>query len=226
MKNCIIIILFFILNPSYGQTSDTTDLVHKTRYGIWVTPVSKNTVIHGVAIGFLAVPMMDAEILVINGLNIEASPFSVFGGVFSIVGTILSPFDTTSKRTTSINGSEVRDFFPYYMDSISSGKPKSAINGLSISTGLPGIDKLSGVAVNGVISSPYQMNGFEITGLINLHYSFKGVMVAGFRNKATLGKGLQIGLFNSCREGKVVQIGLINRIGKRTLPFVNFKLKN
>ena len=43
---------------------------------------------------------------------------------------------------------------------------------------------------------------------------------------SAFGKGLQIGLFNSCKEGKVVQIGLLNKIGKRTIPLLNFKLKD
>lgn len=225
-KIYLVIVAFFILNHSYGQTSETTDTAHKTRYGIWVTPVTKNTTINGIAMGLMAIPMRKAEILIINGLNIEASPFSVLGGVMFLMGSILSPFDTSSKGTTRVNVEEIRDFFPFYVDSIFTNKPKSAINGLSISTGLSGIDKLSGVAVNGITSSPYQMNGVEITGLINFHYSFKGFIVAGFRNKTTFGEGLQIGLFNSCREGKVVQIGLLNRIGKRIMPLLNFKLKD
>ena len=159
-------------------------------------------------------------------LHIETSPFSVFGGVMFLMGSILSPFDSTSKGTTRVNDEEIRDFFPFYSDSAATAKPKSVIRGLSISTGLLSIDELRGVGVNGLISFPDRVKGFEITGMINSHYSFEGVMVAGFRNKSTVGKGLQIGLFNSCREGKVVQIGLLNRIGKRTIPFVNFKLKD
>lgn len=221
----LIVLAFLMVERSYGQSVENIDIAYKTRNVIWGTPVSKNTKINGVAIGFLTVPMFEAELLVINGLNIEASPFAVFGGVFAIVGTILSPFDFLTKHKSAPDSSGFRDFFPYFTDSIS-GRSLTAINGLSISTGLSRIDNLRGIGINALTSFPDEVKGLEVTGIMNFHYSFKGVIIAGFRNKTTTGEGLQIGLFNSCKEGKVVQIGLLNRIGNVTTPIININLRN
>ena len=35
------------------------------------------------------------------------------------------------------------------------------------------------------------------------------------------GTGLQIGLFNRCKDCKGVQTGLLNKMGKRTLTVIN-----
>lgn len=214
-------IIFFTIDFSYGQTTDSVDVKLKTRHVIWTTPVSKNTKINGMAIGMMAVPLRDADFLKINGLNIDASPFALFGGVFAIVGTIFSPFNSAEK-SKDLNPDDIgyRDVYP---DSLL-GQPSTSITGISIGLGLFRDYELKGVGVNGLISFTEYTSGFEVTGIMNLHYSFKGVSIAGLRNKATKGKGLQIGLINSCKEGKLIQIGLLNKIGKRVTPIINFSL--
>ena len=114
-----IVLALLMVKLGYGQSAENIDLDYKTRNIIWGTPVSKNTKINGVAIGFLTVPMFEAELLIINGLNIEASPFAVFGGVFAIMGTILSPFDPFNKHKSAQDSSGFRDFFHYFTNSIS-----------------------------------------------------------------------------------------------------------
>jgi hypothetical protein len=221
MRFFLVTIGMFLLIEGYGQSADSVEIKYKIRNVIWTTPVSKNTKINGLAIGLMAVPWIKAESLKITGLNIDASPFAVFGGVFAIAGTIFSPFNTTKERQDEPKDLGSRDVFP---DSLT-GLPDTDIKGLSLSAELFKNYELRGVGINGFISFTEQTNGLEITGIMNLHYSFKGVIVAGLRNKTTTGKGLQIGLINSCKKGRVVQIGLINRIGKRIVPIINFSLK-
>lgn len=103
---------------------------------------------------------------------------------------------------------------------------ETKITGASICIGgVLGDTKITGLSLNGGISMAEEVVGVEATGVLNLHYSFRGIMIAGLRNKVTTGRGLQIGLFNTCRQGQVVQIGLINRIGKRITPIVNFSFR-
>jgi hypothetical protein len=224
MKRFYITIITLLTLDFYcsGQSVDSIERELKIRNILWTTPVAKDTKINGLAIGLMAIPWMDAESLKINGLNIDASPFTLIGGIFAIVGTISSPF-SSAEKSKSDNPDDIgyRDVFP---DSLL-GHPATSIKGVSIGLGLFRDYELNGVGVNGLISFTEQTTGFEITGIMNLHYSFNGVLIAGLRNKTTKGKGLQIGLVNSCKEGKLIQIGLINKIGKRVFPIINFRLK-
>ena len=79
----------------------------------------------------------------------------------------------------------------------------------------------NGVSISIVGNGANKMNGLAISGLFNINYQLKGVQIATLHNKTTHARGLQIGLFNSCKTGKLVQLGLINKIGKRALPFIN-----
>lgn len=188
----------------------------------WATPVKKNTVINGVAFGYIqAVPWMNADSLKINGLNLDASLFCIWGGIYAIVGTLFSPFSPNNPSKSEEDPLGSRLAF-VQKDTVFATK----IKGISIGAGgLASGTKMGGLALNGITSFADEVSGVEITGIMNLHYSFVGVMLAGLRNKVTTGRGLQISLINTCKEGKVVQIGLINRIDKRIIPFVNFSLK-
>ena len=97
------------------------------------------------------------------------------------------------------------------------------IHGVSISLGGLTEDFPKGLIINGLSGFSYTMSGVQISGLLNESYQTKGVSIAGLVNHATRAHGLQIGLINNCRTGKVVQIGLFNRIGNRIVPFVNLR---
>jgi hypothetical protein len=186
MKILVLTIFTFMTLDFYcsGQSADSIKGEPKIRNVIWTTPVAKDTKVNGLAIGLMAIPWMEAESLKINGLNIDASPFTVVGGIFAIVGTISSPFSSAEKSKTN-NPDDIgyRDVFPYSL----LGHPATSIKGVSIGLGLFRDYELNGVAVNGLISFTEQTTGFEVTGIMNLHYSFNGVSIAGLRNKATKG---------------------------------------
>jgi len=181
---------------------------------IFCTPVGKTSRINGLALGLAARPWLDADSLEVNGLNIELNPISPAGGIAAIIS---APIALLKKDNNEMFNS---DSFPPPYD-----KRPSTVNGLTVSAGVwPGTD-LNGVSINVAASFANTSDGLEVSGVMNLHYRFSGVMLTLLRNKTTKGKGLQIGLFNSCKEGHVVQIGLLNRIGKRVIPFVNCSLK-
>ena len=189
---------------------------------IWVTPVNKNTTINGVALGLLgAFTYKEADSLKINGLNLDASLGGLLGTIYAFTGSILAPFH--NKERWKSGGEDIASI-KIYTDT--SSPIRIVIRGVSLSLGgLLRDTKINGASLNGGISFAQELNGLEITGVMNLHYEFTGVMIAGLRNKATKGKGVQIGLFNNCKEGQVFQIGLLNRIGKRVLPICNFSFK-
>jgi hypothetical protein len=213
-----IIISACICNTVNAQ--DTLPKKHYTRNIIFTTPVGKNTTINGLAVGLFATPEMDADSLRINGMNVEIEPLGIIAGMYSLFGTFAAPFqkeDTTRDGMSDIVNNKI---FPEKDESF-----PTIIKGVSISIGgLSRLVQMKGFSVNGINSFASEVYGFEISGIMNLHYSFNGVMIAILRNKTAIGKGLQIALFNNCQSGKVFQIGLINKIGKRTLPFLNWRL--
>lgn len=223
MKNNLILVSVFLVltYPSKAQSDSTQKIDYKNRYGIFTTPVSKNTQIDGVAIGLLmSVPWRHADYLKIDGLNLEISPFGAIGAPLAFIASIFSPFNRdTSDHSNGDLGSY--NIFPEKNDTSS-----TLINGLSVSIGGTVREtKINGVTLNGLINFGDCTNGFELTGFMNLHHEFNGIIIAGFRNKTTTGKGVQIGLFNTCKSGRLIQLGLLNRIGKRVTPFINFSFK-
>lgn len=220
--NVYLLLWLFVLwgNPSYTQDSPVS--VH-TRNVIWTTPVRKNTIINGIAIGIQSTTGGGANLLKINGLNIELEPFGIIGGLYAIGGTIAS-ISRHSIPDSMIQGRA--DLVSRTAFTENNQHATSKIKGVSFSLGgLMDNLELSGVGINGVISFANRVNGIELTGIMNLHYEFNGIMIAGLRNKVTKVNGLQVGLINTCKDGRVVQLGLINRIGKRITPVLNFKLR-
>jgi hypothetical protein len=214
----IILTLYSFSNTLYGQDSSKM----RQRNFIWTTPVKKNTTVNGIGIGLIqAVPWMGADLLKINGLNLDVSLFGGFGVFYALVGSAFAPF---SKNKKTESGGEDISTIKIYTDTAS--EFATEIRGVSISLGGAWRDtKINGISLNGGVSFADEINGFEITTVMNLHYEFKGIMIAGLRNKVTKGKGLQLGLFNNCKEGRIFQIGLLNRIGNRILPICNFSFK-
>jgi hypothetical protein len=218
----ILLIIFFFIQTNSAFPQDSTGHIY-TRNVLWTTPVKRNTIINGIAIGFAAMPWKNANLLKINGLNLEIQPFGIIAGMYALGGTISSLSNPEEEDSVNRGGGDLvsRNIFTE-KDEFNGAN----INGVSLSLG--GISrqtKISGLAVNGIICFVNRMDGVEITGIMNLHYEFNGVMISGFRNKVTKGQGLQIGLINTCRSGRVLQLGLINRIGKRVTPILNFSFK-
>lgn len=219
-KVAFFLLLFLTAIMANCEGQDT--LRYKVRNFVFTTPVSRNTIINGLAVGLAPLPMKDAERLKINGLNLYVNPLTgayfIAAGIF---GTLAAPF---AKDSLDGQPSDPLVSNKTFVDS--SGDYRTQIRGVSIGAGaLPAGTLVKGLSIELVASLAEKTEGIGVSGLVNLQYDFDGVLIAGLRNKTTKGNGLQVALFNSCKEGKVFQLGLINRIGKRTLPFINFKLK-
>ena len=99
---------------------------------------------------------------------------------------------------------------------------------------------LTGMQINGILSLAGTSNGswgqisglvnrvksgtiaLQISSLVNDAEEVRGMQISSGYNRAKRLKGVQIGLFNSVDACACLQIGLINRVGKRWLPVVNW----
>lgn len=81
------------------------------------------------------------------------------------------------------------------------------------------------INVSSNINSYAITNGLAVSPLYNLHHEIKGVSVAPFANVGQKCRGLQIGLYNSCKNFRGIQIGGWNENGKRKLPIINWNFK-
>lgn len=208
------------VNPGVGK--------HYVRHVVWTTPVFKNTTINGLGIGLAADTWGVADYLQVNGMSVDLNLGGILLTHYFVFGTIFS-FWSTQKDTSTYNANLFASRYAYNLpyEKVEGRRNGTLINGLDLAFVHAEETNINGLSIIGFGSIARQMKGLEISGLGNFHANFRGVMIAALQNKSTQGKGLQIGLINSCKDCSVLQIGLINTIGKRTLPFINLRfLKN
>jgi hypothetical protein len=186
---------------SYLNAQPDTSKPFKTKNIIWFTPCGTNK-IKGVAVGLQAMNI-NGERLIINGLNADiglggfiATPYAIF-------------FALSSKKKQS----------PGFIEADSA---ETYINGLSISMGGEFNVNLNGINIAGGVTGAYSINGISVTGIFTKTKKFRGICISGLHNIALNGRGIQIGLFNNCKDLKGLQLGLWNKSGKRGLPLINW----
>lgn len=92
------------------------------------------------------------------------------------------------------------------------GNASTHFNGLAIGFGGNEIEKFSGVMIGGPFNNKASF--------------LKGVQIGGENYIINRGRGLQIGIFNSAKNFKGIQLGLWNKNDKRALPFLNWQFSN
>ena len=68
-------------------------------------------------------------------------------------------------------------------------------------------------------------NGVSLSPIFNIHHTSNGIAIATFANVSQKCRGLQIGLINSCKNSKGIQIGFWNENEKRKMPLINWNFK-
>ncbi|WP_299255351.1 hypothetical protein [uncultured Aquimarina sp.] len=170
---------------------------------IGVVPFNVDEV-NGFALSLSTAPFNDDETLKVNGFLIEVEPINLFAYTFGFMNGLLFSSDSSLAR----NKDDMNVF----------------IKGLTISAvGSMSKSRQSGVTLGGVYTGIYTMRGFSLTGVHTMTYDFEGVMISGVRNQSRMGKGVQIGLFNSCKDLRGIQFGLWNKNERRSLPFINWQ---
>lgn len=174
------------------------------RYLLWFTPTGRNSVeIDGIALGLFSEVPGDEGQLRVNGVNVEVLPFAAimfFGATFY---TMLCVIDDTMLPEAP-------------------ARYTTEIHGFSLSGGM-----LEEVNTNGLtwnfLSYVGDSRGVEMSLVMNSNYIFGGVQAATIGNRAAIGTGFQIGAINTCKDcHNIVQFGILNRIGNRVLPLLNF----
>ncbi|MFZ5553191.1 MAG: hypothetical protein ACOZCO_08760 [Bacteroidota bacterium] len=181
--------------------TETDDTAYIERFPIGFTP-SKTDKINGLGIGFGGY----SDGITVNGLNIEL-PF------FHTIYILLSPY----------NHLQAWDSAGYY--SVIEDKTDCWFNGVNIACTHFSFGVMKGVQVNGLTLVAFETKGLTVTGLRSEVYKFSGLSVSGFVNRAGEGKGVQLGLFNNCRDLRGIQMGFWCKNGKRSLPFINWQFK-
>lgn len=185
------------------------DTTYDVRHGFWFTPCHVEK-INGIALGLSAEniknsPYYEKDSLVINGLNVEINPFAIF--------MLMNPHFV----------GPLPDSIEIYNEFLKKDI-ETTINGLNVSlVNTINEARLNGVSISSCITLVDEIHGFSLSGISNFAYRFNGVSIAAFYNRATVAKGLQIGLVNKATKLRGFQIGLWNTNGRRSLPFINWQ---
>lgn len=183
----------------------------KTRNVFWIMP-TKAEKVNGICWTLLSPSFLkDNNLTTINGLNISTDLLSLVTSPFIAVHLVL---DTNSHK----------HFFSEYIETCEN-ITELKINGLNIGTGSLETTEINGVNIQAMYFITGKIKGFSLTPFISKIYESKGLLISGLYNKTTIGRGVQIALINDCKDCQGVQIGLLNKMGKRTLPFINMRFK-
>lgn len=215
MPNKIIILIILLVSSLCLQGQSRMN--RSKRYVLWFTPSGASS-IYGLAVGIMADPeFTDDDHQEIYGINCEVGPWGAFAFLFVPLTTMFAPFSSETDPSQFLwSGNAYLEY----------EKPEIFIRGLNLSLGgHGGPTQITGISLNGVFTSTIISEGFSAALLMNVTYSFNGVMLS-LRNKATTGKGLMFGMLNNCDDCTGVQIGFLNRMGRRVLPLINWRRKS
>jgi hypothetical protein len=173
---------------------------------LWFTP-SKASEIRGVNLSLQTTNFSNVP-LTVRGVNLGID-------ILSAYATMMFMFEAFKHNDMS-----------KIVDTIDQSEKTVTVHGFHASIGGFGGDEFKGVAINGGICMARQGYGFILTGFQNVVDDFRGITIATLRNRSIRGAGLQIGLLNTCKHLKGVQIGLWNVNSKRSLPFINWNFKS
>ncbi len=80
---------------------------------------------------------------------------------------------------------------------------------------------VGGLQISGLINEADSVGILQVAGVFNRANSVTGVQVSGILNHAKKLRGIQFGLINATSDCTCMQFGLLNRVGRRWLPFFN-----
>lgn len=226
MKNMIksfstVVAIFFSLTPTYGQSDCLDSIKYKTVYMKRIHNVvgfvpSKARVTNGWAIGW-SVSVDDycvnMDSIRINGVHTNISPIQAFVGGTGVLMALFQP-------------KELLHAFRADTSTIDDLAIRHKLNGVSISLLEFGEEfSFQGVQITGLVNKVDKVNGLSVSTLISDNVHFNGVTISALHNRTNNGRGAQIALINNATRLRGVQIGLWNRIGKRSLPLINMSFK-
>jgi hypothetical protein len=239
MKAIILIIISLGVTNIFAQqvsVEDTAYVKQKHRFPLW-TYYNKNTIVSGLSLGF---GQVEARNIVTNGIKISVPGIGAMVFMFPNFIGITSEEDFQrgqEYRTVHKNTRETVNGF--YIGGCGDFLENTYVNGIDINLIANYYAQSNGISLTGLANYLGINNGLQIARLLNDCGVSNGVQVACFShaiyakglqiggcNIAKNGmKGVQIGLYNRCKNCSGIQIGLWNKNDKRSLPLVNWKFK-
>lgn len=209
MKTKLLIILAVIMSCLLFSQDGLAERSDKSKvFGI--SPSKKTKNVNGILLKYY--DEIDNEISPkrVNGLGLGFNGLGIFFPFLMLVNIgsinnwdfLENNLDTSPDKINKINGLQL---------SIINMEP-TVTNGLEIS-------------FSSNIGAPSVVNGVSISPLYNIHHTSNGFVISLIANIGQKCRGLQIALFNSCKDSQGVQIGFWNENQKRKLPFINWNFK-
>ncbi len=148
---------------------------------------------------------------IVNGVNLSVGTNSFI----DVNGFTISAISQSLKNSNGISISGL-------------GSASFRNNGIQIAGGSTGSIFSNGIIVSYINASVHTGNGIQISSF-NDYVNFTGLQVGLVNDIDGISEnfsGLQIGLYNCAKKLKGVQLGLINKNEKRTLPLINWNFKS
>lgn len=149
---------------------------------------------------------------VINGLNLSCGT----NAFASVNGITISVITQSLKNTNGISIAGI-------------GSESFRNNGIQIAGAGTTALYSNGLIASMLSTTVYKGNGLQIAVGFTNYVHFTGLQIAacnGANDIAESFTGLQIGIFNTTKKLRGIQIGLINKNEKRILPFFNWNFKD
>ncbi len=208
MKTVVTLIVFVFGYSFYGQDSIVKKEVN--RYVVWFSPEKKATQVHGLMLNFFPNNLDGVEgehgYPDVNGIELNLNPLVVFA-LYPLMIAIIIPefYKPPEEDISTINFENFK-----------------AINGIQANIVNIESTVTNGLELNGFGSFNSKLSGVGFALFISKHYEVNGITFATLGNQDLVCNGIQIGLFNTCRQLKGIQIGLFNKNQKRSLPIINW----
>ena len=210
MKTKIFLALLISLSINLYKSQDTINVSQSHRF-IGFSP-SKNTQNVNILIKYF--DEIDGEIKPkkVNGLGLG----------FNIIGIFIPSL-------ILFNAPFIKDWgFTDFESNATLPDKMNKINGLQFSfiNMEPTITNGLEISLSSNISAPSKINGLSVSPIFNIHHTSNGVAIATFANISQKCRGAQIGLINSCKDSRGIQIGFWNVNEKRKMPIINWNFKS
>jgi len=152
--------------------------------------------------------------LVVKGVNMDFQPL---GALFVMLMILYQPFTVVLNDGGSSDNEIILHPVPTLDDTL------VQIRGLDLRVaGCVPHSALYGLGLSGAGSTYTVQHGTAVSLAMNMTTELHGLQLALWGNLTRAGKGIQIGLFNRAEGCDCLQFGLLNRNGRRLLPFVNW----
>ncbi|MEW4924263.1 hypothetical protein [Algibacter sp. 2305UL17-15] len=235
MRNYVLITIVVLFSfQTYAQSE--IDKKRKLRFPVWITH-SINTDVVGLSLGAFPTDFNNKNKLTRTfGVRLEAFPLSfvyflapktpISGNEDAFKSTMIGlvtqqiyglNLSTGTFESIDAYGISVTGFMHYSRKN----------NGISIAGLTNSIERANGIVIGFGGNEVYQGNGVMLATVWgNGSKRFNGLQISAENYILETGSGIQIGIFNSAKNFRGIQLGLWNKNDKRSFPLINWQFKS